>query len=373
MKRAGAKTSRRHITIRDVARAVGVSVSTVSATLNGTDYVSQGMRARILKAVARLHYRPNDLARSLRMQRSHTLAVVVPDLSNCFYTEMLRGMEDQAAALGYTLLIGDSRDSWSEERKYLDAFSRRRVDGVIRIPAMDSATGQARSLLRNIPVVYADRVPPFGDPRVGSVSVDNVGAAYGATAFLLELGHRRIAVITGALTTRNAADRVLGYRRAMRSQGALFRQDHVRVTDFEMASGAREAAALLASPEPPTAIFCTNNTLALGALEAIQRLGLRCPEEISLIGFDDSFWSTMVRPCLTAVRQPARDIGMGAARVLIDYIEQRRRMPADQILPTRLVVRDSCAPPPGLPVKKSTSRRAAAAANGARRSKEQSR
>jgi DNA-binding LacI/PurR family transcriptional regulator len=160
------------------------------------------------------------------------------------------------------------------------------------------------------------------------------------------LGHRRIAIITGPLTTRSSADRVEGHRRAMRALHVPLRRDFIRVVDFETASGARAAMDLLTGMGRPTAVFCTNNTLTLGALEAIQQLGMRCPKEVSLLGFDDSNWSTLVRPRLTMVRQPAREIGMTAVQVLIDYIEQRGpRVSADQLLPTQLMIRDSCAPP----------------------------
>jgi len=336
----------RHVTIRDVARAAGASVSTVSAALNNTDYVSKETRRRIRQAVTRLHYRPNDLARSLRMRRSHALAVVVPDLSNSFYAEMLRGMEDHAQSFGYILLIGDSRESWNEEKKILDAFNRRRVDGVVRIPAADDVSRQARVLLEHIPVVYADRLPRERTPRVACVSIDNVQAAYEACCYLIHMGHRRMAVITGPLSARSSADRLQGCRRALRDFKIPLPQGRVRVVDFEIASGSREAADLLTGRNRPTAIFCTNNTLTLGALVAVQRLGLRCPEEISLLGFDDSYWSTMVRPRLTMVRQPARDIGMTAMRILIDYLEERTTVFRDQLLPTQLMIRDSCAPPP---------------------------
>ncbi len=204
------KRLKRHVTIRDVARTVGASVSTVSAALNNTDYVSAGMRARIEKTIRRLKYRPNDLARSLRLQRAHTIAIVVPDLSDSFYTEMVRGMKDYAGAANYTLLIGDSRERWAEEHNYLDTFHRRRVDGVVRIPAIDDKGGQAMRVLGNIPLVYADRFPRPQDPHVGRVGVDNVEAAFDATRYLFSLGHRRIAIIAGPQTVKTSVDRLEG-------------------------------------------------------------------------------------------------------------------------------------------------------------------
>ncbi len=335
----------RPVTIRDVAREAGASVSTVSAALNSTDYVSKEMHRRIQKAIARLHYRPNDLARSLRMRRSHTLAVVVPDLSNNFFTDVLRGMEDAAASHGYTLLIGDSREKWGEEKKYLDAFSRRRVEGVARIPAMDEPGGQATPLLGDIPVVYLDRRPSSGDSCLAFVGVDNIQAAFDATKYLQSLGHRRIAVITGPRTTRSATDRAEGYRLAMRSMRLPVREELVQYASFDMMSGTRAASQMLTWPERPTAIFCTNNTLTIGALEAIHDLGLHCPEEISLLGFDDTYWASLVRPKLTMVRQPSREIGITAARILIDHISGHSSPAKEILLSTQLVIRESCVAP----------------------------
>jgi DNA-binding LacI/PurR family transcriptional regulator len=325
----------------------GASISTISAALNGTDYVSEVMRGRIQKAIARLKYRPNDLARSLRMRRSHTLAVVVPDLSNNSFTDMLRGMEDAAASHGYTLLIGDSRDKWAEEKKYLEVFGRRRVDGVARIPAMDELGGQADALLGDIPVVFLDRRPNNDkDSCLAFVGVDNVRAAFDATRYLQSLGHRRIAVITGPKSTRSASDRAEGYRLAMRGMHVPMREELIQYATFDMASGARAATQMLTWPERPTAIFCTNNTLTIGALEATHELGLRCPEEISLLGFDDAYWASLVRPRLTMVRQPTREIGITAARLLIDHIGQQPIPAKEMLLPTQLVIRESCGAPP---------------------------
>ncbi|MGH9430059.1 MAG: LacI family DNA-binding transcriptional regulator [Terriglobia bacterium] len=333
----------RHVTIRDVARIAGASVSTVSAAINNTDYVSAAMRLRIQRAIARLGYRPNDLARGLRLQRTHTLGVVVPDLSNSFYTEVLQGMKDYASAAHYTLLIGDSRDRWAEEQVYLDTFHRRRVDGVIRIPAVDEKSGNLRDLLGDIPVVYADRFAH--DAAAGHVGVDNVVAAFDATRYLMSLGHRRIGIIAGPETAPTAADRLEGYRRALRSGRVHVDGTLVRRGDNGMVSGHREAIELLTLPNRPTAIFCTNNMMTLGAFQAIQELKTLCPEEVSLVGFDDFYWAPLLRPQITMVRQPAREIGMAAARLLIEQIEGRIATGSAQTLSTQLIVRQSCAPP----------------------------
>jgi DNA-binding LacI/PurR family transcriptional regulator len=340
-----AKRVKRHVTIREVAKAAGASVSTISAALNNSDYVSAKTRSRIQEAIKSLGYRPNDLARGLRLQKTHSIAIVVPDLANNFYSEVVRGAKDYSASANYTVLIGDSREKWEEERNYLDSFHRRRVDGVIRVPAIDAAGGKSKSVLGNLPVVYADRHPLARDSYVGRVGVDNTRAAETATGYLLSLGHRQIGIVTGDPSSGTSMDRLQGFMRALRSAKIRPDRSMMHTGHNDMESGHFHAMQLLTQTPRPTAIFCTNNMMALGALAAIQEIGLVCPEEISLLGFDDFYWATLLRPKLTVVSQPAREIGMIAARMLIDHIEARPSIPSPALLETQLIVRDSCCPP----------------------------
>jgi LacI family transcriptional regulator len=257
----------------------------------------------------------------------------------------VRGAKDYSASANFTVLIGDSRESWEEERNYLESFHRRRVDGIVRVPAINSVGGKARSVLGNLPVVYADRYPLARDPYIGRVGVDNTGAAESATRYLLSLGHRDIGIIAGDASSGTSVDRLEGFMSAIR--GAKIRQDRsmIHAGHNDMESGHFHAMQLLTRGQRPTAIFCTNNMMALGALAAIQEIGLACPDEVSLLGFDDFYWATLLRPRLTVVRQPAREIGMIAARLLIDHIEGRVSVPTPAVLKTQLIVRDSCCPP----------------------------
>ncbi len=343
--KARAKRIKRHVTIRDVAKAARASVSTISAALNNSDYVSTEMRSRIEEAIKTLRYRPNDLARGLRLQKTHSIAIVVPDLSNNFYIELVRGAKDYSASANYTVLIGDSRESWEEERNYLDSFHRRRVDGVVRVPAINAVGGKAKSVLGNLPVVYADRHPLARDSFIGRVGVDNSRAAETATRYLLSLGHRQIGVIAGDASSGTSLDRLQGFMRAIRSAKIRPDRSMIHTGHNDMESGHFHAMQLLTRAQRPTAIFCTNNMMALGALAAIQEIDLACPEEISLLGFDDFYWATLLRPRMTVVRQPAREMGMIAARLLIDHIEGRASVPTPALLETQLIVRDSCCPP----------------------------
>jgi DNA-binding LacI/PurR family transcriptional regulator len=339
------KRVRRHVTIREVAKAAGASVSTISAALNNSDYVSAEMRSRIEEAIKTLKYRPNDLARGLRLQKTHSIAIVVPDLSNNFYIELVRGAKDYAASGNYTVLIGDSRESWEEERNYLDSFQRRRVDGIVRVPAMDALKAKTKTDLGNLPIVYADRYPLTRDSYVGRVGIDNRRAADSATRYLLSLGHRKMGIITGDVSSGTSVDRLEGFLQALRSAGIRPDRSMIHRGHNDMESGHVHTMQLLTRVDRPTAIFCTNNMMALGALAAIQEIGLICPDEISLLGFDDFYWATLLRPRLTVVRQPAREVGMIAARMLIDHLEGRPSVPSPTLLATQLMVRDSCCPP----------------------------
>lgn len=320
-------------------------MATISAALNNSDYVSAEMRSRIQGAIKQLKYRPNDLARGLRLQKTHSVAIIVPDLSNNFYVDVVRGAKDYSASANYTILIGDSRESWDEERNYLDSFQRRRVDGVVRVPAMDGLGKKTNPILGNMPVVYADRYSTSRDASVGRVGVDNTLAADNATRYLLSLGHRSIGIISGDSLSGTSADRLKGFLHAMRSARIRPDRSMIHTGHNDMESGHQHAIQLLRRSHRPTAIFCTNNLMALGALSAIQEIGIACPDEISLLGFDDFYWSTLLRPRLTVVRQPAREVGMVAARMLIDHIEGRPSVPNPVLLATQLIVRDSCSPP----------------------------
>jgi LacI family transcriptional regulator len=336
----------KNVTIREVAKAAGASVSTVSAALNNSDYVSADTRSRIEHAIKELKYRPNDLARGLRLRKTHSIAIVVPDLSNNFYLDLVRGAKDYSASANYTMLIGDSRENWEEERSYLESFHRRRVDGVVRIPAMSAPNTKITPILGDIPIVYADRFPPASDSRIARVGVDNARAAESALRYLLSLGHRRIGIIVGDTTSGTSSDRLRGCLQALRSAKIRADRSRIHTGHNDVESGHSRTMQLLTGKDRPTAIFCTNNLMALGAFAAIQEIGLRCPEDISLLGFDDFYWATLLRPKLTVVSQPAREMGMIAARILIDQIEGRSSVTTPTLLATKLIVRDSCCPPP---------------------------
>lgn len=328
-------------TARDVARRAGVSTSTVSHITNGTRLVSDELRGRVLQAMSDLGYEPNAVARSLKIRRSHTIALVIPDIGNPFFTAAVRGVEDVARAHGYTLILGNSDENTAQEEVYLRLLAARRVDGLILAPAggdsryLDRVVGEGR------PLVLIDRIVP--NLQVPAVLVENVEASRFAVNHLIRLGHRRIAMVAGRPGITTTTDRVAGYRAALQEAGIAF-DPRLVVSGNARAEGARAAThELLALSPRPTAIFVGNNLMTIGTLEAIDAAGLEIPGDIALVGFDDVPWAEAFRPRLTAVAQPTYEVGHTAAELLISRIETPGEVQLEPVtLPCHLVVRESC-------------------------------
>jgi len=333
-------------TIRQIARQLGVSTSTVSAVINNSGYVSASLRARIEKALHEADYRPNQIARSLRLRETRTVALIVPDLGNTFYAHLMRGAEDYLSPAGYRLIIAETREDWKRQYDYLVLFSGKTTDGIILVPSMatDGQIASIPGLVRSTPLVYVDRSPL--QVRVDSVLVDNVRASFEATEYLLKLGHRRIAIVTEPLNLLNAAERLLGYKQALRAYRVPADPKLIRPGDNTEDSGYWRALELFKFADSPTAVLVCNNRMVLGMLAAFRELGLACPRAVSLIGFDDFDWSRFIDPPLTIVRQPAGELGAAAAKTLLKRIRHPHANQYEKlVLPTQLMVRGSTAPP----------------------------
>lgn len=328
-------------TILDVAERAGVSPTTVSHVLNNTRHVSEGTRERVLQAIEELHYRPNILARSLRRRETQTLGILIPDNANPFFAEMVRGIEDTVFDEGYTVLLGNSDGEPDKERRYLDLFINKQVDGVVLVAAAMQSEKTVKILSSpSISAVVVDREIESG--RMDQVLADNLSGGYEATRHLLMLGHRRIACITGPSQVTPSAERVTGYRQALADWEIA--PDLVLAGDFRHAGGFRAAQMLLGLDKPPTAIFACNDMMALGVLAAAHELDVRVPEELSLVGFDDIPLDELVVPRLTTVCQPAYEMGSLAAALLLKRLKEPDRPVERQVLKTYLVERESTGP-----------------------------
>lgn len=327
--------------IHSVAKRAGVSTATVSRALTRPHVVAPDTRRKVLTAVAALDYAPNSAARHLRTLRSRTLLVMLPDISKPFYAPVLQGIEDAAHQEGYAVLLGDTRDDPEREERYSLMLRRKEADGLVvlghRLPKATAALMRTGPAERPAVVNCCAGYVGLGVP---SVHIDNARASTEAMNHLYELGHRRIGLITAPLDSPVTRERLRGARASAGLHGGL--HDLV-VThgDFSVESGVLGADRLLNEGEPPTAIFCFNDEMALGAMDAARRRGLRIPADLSIVGFDDIPLARYVSTPLTTVSQPMREIGEGAVRLLLELLDGQHAQ--SMTLPHQLVVRNTTA------------------------------
>lgn len=329
-------------TIRDVARQLGMSVATVSRALSRPELLRQETRERVLAAVASLGYRPNLLARALRRGRTHALLAIVPNLSP-FFLEILAGIEEVAREAGFAVLLGNSGGDRKREAACFEQVANVRADGVILLTG--SAPADYGRGARPLPPLVAvlERPPNHSVPVIRT---DHRVGANEATRHLIDLGHRRIAHITGARHVHSSALRLQGYRQALKAAGLPAPAELVYDGNFTMPSGAAGMEVLLELGAPPTAVLCGNDEMAFGAIQALHRHGLSVPGDLSIVGFDDLNMAAFYNPPLTTVHIPRHDIGRRAATDLIALLAGRT-VSQDSVLPTRLIIRESTSPPRG--------------------------
>ncbi|GAA3820592.1 LacI family DNA-binding transcriptional regulator [Streptomyces phyllanthi] len=333
--------------IKDVAAEAGVSVATVSRVLNDHPSVSPEARARVLAAVETLGYRPNAVARSLRTDQTRTLGLVISDVMNPYFTELARAVEEEARALGYSVIFGNADERPDLQDHHVRTLLDRRIDGLLVSPTDGGSPLMLDAVRAGTPMVFVDRWIPGVDVPV--VRADGRRAIRDLVSHLHGLGHSRLAIIAGPAATTTGRERVEAFRDALRAYDLRLPEDHIGQGDFQAESGRRATERFLDLPEPPEAVFAADNLMALGALDAIRARGMRVPDDIALAAFDDIPWFTHTDPPITAVAQPTGELGRAAVRALVDRIEGRA--PRSVTLPARLVVRRSCGEPS--PVRRS--------------------
>jgi LacI family repressor for deo operon, udp, cdd, tsx, nupC, and nupG len=325
--------------IRAVARSAGVSVATVSRALEKPEMVAETTRQRVLRAIEQLGYRPNMQARMLRTARSHVIVALVPDIANPFFSEVIRGIERVAHQHRYSVLLGDTQYNPAREQAYADLIGTKQADGLItllpHVPKIAAA----------LPLPIVNACEYVTDRAITSVYVDNEAAAAEATRYLITLGHRDVAFITGPMRSPISVDRDRGYAAAL-SAADIARKPELTVRgDFSVESGVRAVETLLARGQKFTAIFSSSDEMAIGAIRALRNHGLRVPEDVSVVGFDDIPIARYYDPPLTTIAQPKEELGREAMLLLVEILQQRNTPPRKKILPTQLVVRGSTAPP----------------------------
>jgi DNA-binding LacI/PurR family transcriptional regulator len=328
--------------LQEVARAAGVSISTVSRAITRPDMVNADTRERVEAAVRELGYRPSRVARRLRVAQglSDLVGLVIPDLQNPFFADLARGVEDVAARYGYTVLIGNSDESVEKETRYLNAMMAEAVDGIILPPSCEGRSTAVDLVRAGVPLVCVDR--RLDKAKVDTVVVDNVRGAMEATEHLIALGHRRIGYLEGKQGVSTTRERLEGYRSALSRHGIEHDPRRVLSGDSRPESARRLTTKLLESPDRPTALLVGNGMMTIGALEAVHAQGLRIPEDVAVVGYDDMPWARALTPALTVVRQPGHELGSRAMELLRQRIREPERSTTTVMLHPELVVRGSC-------------------------------
>ncbi len=329
------------VTIREVAKKAGVSTSTVSHVLNESRPVSASTTSRVRRAMEELQYKPNAVARSLRRKHTLTLGLIVPDSSNPFFAEMARGVEDYAFDQGYSVIFGSSNGNLEREYAYLQVLIEKQVEGLVFVSAGESSQNIKSLQSKNIPVVILDR--EFEGIRADYLTSDNRWGGILATEHLISLGHRVIGCITGPSAIASSTRRLLGYREALEAHSISYCPDLVVEGDYTTTSGYEATKKFLAmGSQRPTAIFALNDMMAIGCLGAIYEAGLRVPEDIAVVGFDDILLASYTFPPLTTIHQQKYEMGRLAAELIIGYTRSgNHREPQKHVLPVELVIRGS--------------------------------
>ncbi|MBO8202583.1 LacI family DNA-binding transcriptional regulator [Streptomyces smyrnaeus] len=337
----------RTVGIKEVARAAGVSVGTVSNVINRPAMVAEETRLRVQSAIERLGYVRSEAARHLRAGRSRIIALLVLDMANPFFVDVAAGAERAARAAGLGVMLCNSAQSPSEEADYLALFAEQRVRGVLITPTETTGGNLTAFQRHGIPFVSVDRVVPSAEGC--SVSVDDVEGAGLAARHLLDSGHSDIAYVSGPMQLSQCRDRHTGATRALRDFGTGARLRHIEGARMDVAAGRDAGARLLGMSPRPTAVFCANDLMALGVLQALYGAGVAVPEEVALVGYDDIEFAAAAAVPLTSVRQPAYRMGRAAADLLIEETgeEADRHQHQRIVLQPELVVRASTLPPRG--------------------------
>jgi LacI family transcriptional regulator len=308
--------------------------------MNNSGHCKPETRARVNAAVAELGFVPNRLANAFRSRRTNTLALILTDITNPFFTTIARGVEDIASEKRYTVVFCNTDESASKEKMYLQMLMEKRVDGILLVPALNGLDSTALVRKQNIPIVVLDRRLP--ELITDVVRCDSEGGAYELARLLLSLGHREIAILNGPKGVPTSEDRLAGYRRALSEAGIPINSKREYYGTFTQESGFELTHKVFSEAQKTTALFAVNNFIAIGALKAIQELELRVPEDVAVVGFDDLPSALVTFPFLTVAAQPAYEMGRRAVEILLKKLDEE---PSDQyqevVLPAEIVIRQS--------------------------------
>ncbi|MDC8830197.1 LacI family DNA-binding transcriptional regulator [Alteromonas gilva] len=325
-------------TIRDVSKESGLSIATVSRAISNPEMVSEESLRKVNLAIEKLQYRPNLSSQKFRLQRTNTIVVLVPNIANLFFAQLISGVEDVAIRKGYNVLLGDTRDNVSREEEFISLVDTRQADGLIQLRPNSPTKMLPSANIKAVNAAGCSGTPSY------SVRIDNIEASSKIVKYLLDQGHQRIGVISGLGDNPHSVDRLQGYKNALAAAGIGYDEELVIEGDFTFWSGYNAVRHFVAMPNRPTALFCMSDEMAIGAIKGLKESALSVPGDMSVTGFDDLAVSNYSDPPLTTVRQPATQIGEKAAELLFQLIEGEAPKLKEYILPFELIIRESTRP-----------------------------
>ena len=331
--------SMKRITMRDVAEHAGVSKATVSHVINETRFVEATTKQRVREAISKLGYRPNVAARSLTTQRTRIIGLIVSDVTNTFFGEIMRGIEDVLIANGYSLMLCNTNEVLEREEYYIDILLRQGVDGIIAAATSQNWDALNEAAKLNIPIVMLDRT--FDDADSPYVGVNNRHGAYLGATHLIERGYRDIGILSGFQRLSTMRERLAGFEAALAEADLPLRESWCVDSPLTIDDGKRAVQRLMTQAERPRAVFICNNLLALGALMGLQEMNLTCPDDVAIVCFDDHPWAQVTNPPLTVVRQPTYAIGESAAGLVLKALHEEAAELPTTVFNCQLIVRDS--------------------------------
>ena len=330
------------VKIKDVAKKAGVSVTSVSRVLNGGKYVRDEIRERVLKTVEEMGYTPSSIARSLVLRKTNMIGVIIPDLTSSFHSTILSSIEEVASRNSYSILVSNIAEDIEKEKMYLNDFKQMRVSGIIVMHEKVNPEIIQIFNTMEMPIVFSS-VKPKGVNNFTSIVINNTKASYDATKYLIDLGHRQIAFIGGDMNDiTSGQERYNGFMSAMEDNGIKVEENFVKFGDYKVNDGYAKMNEILKKKPYPTAVFAASDDMAVGAMNAIFDHGLRVPDDISVMGFDGSNFTEFIRPKLTSMEQPIRELGKLSVELLIRQINNQDRFLDEVIVSHKLVARDSC-------------------------------
>lgn len=329
-------------TLKDVARKLNISVSTVSRVVNNKTYVKPETREKIMSALKELNYSPNQIARSLKKKSTNTVGVIVPDISEDFFAFAIKGIDDVLSKNGYTIILCNTDENPDKEELYIKLLYEKQIDGIILATVRKENKELEKLGANNIPIVFIDNLSELKCPY-DSVFIDNLKAGYIATEHLISLGHRRIGIIAGKQEELTGYERLEGYKKALRNRNIPLDETLIKTGDYKLASGYSCMKSLLESGNKVTAVFAVSSKMTYGAIKAIREAGLNIPHDIAVVGFDVHDEAKLLTPGITTILQPEKLIGRLSGEMIIKRLSDKEdRFNQKIVLEPELMISESC-------------------------------